>query len=158
MIVNTKDLKEDIPVIEQDTTMTDEQVGDAGIDGKVHCKAVITKVASRYYLSIDFSCLIKSQCARCTEEFSQEVKGSTRVLLQESGAGDDDDLNGEVIVFESTDTEVDLRESIYEEIMLEGSIMPLCREDCPGIAVETIEEEESIDPRWDALKKLKDKK
>jgi uncharacterized protein len=84
------------------------------------------------------------------ENYTQEKEAELRT----------DDL--EVSVFEGD--EIDLTELVREQILLNLPSQVLCREDCQGLCqkcganlnlIDCNCEEEKIDPRWSALKKLK---
>ena len=72
-------------------------------------------------------------CSRCGEDFDFTVKV--------------DDFTTSVAVDDKT-IEVDLTEELRESVLIELPNYPICREDCPGIAVES---GEGADARWNAL-------
>ena len=105
---------------------------------------------------------IEVMCDRCTDNFSQKVRGERSVVVKfgEEFLDDGDDL----IVLPPSENDLDLSGLIYESIVLS---VPSRRvhpeEECntdtlealEDIRVDEITEEESTtDPRWDALKKL----
>ncbi len=65
---------------------------------------------------------------------------------------------------------IDLGEAIRQQILVSIPMYPVCGDDCPGLfqyldklnedfpasPEETLEEETPVDPRWSALKKIKD--
>ena len=155
MIIKIKELTEDISLLEQEIILTPDQIENSKVCGAVVAKAVVSHLSDKIYLDISFSCNVERVCGRCTDEFLQEVCGKVSLFLQERGS--DDDFDGEIVFYEDIDAEVDLRESIYEQILLETPIVELCREDCKGLVDNNPADEvgESIDPRWEALRKLK---
>jgi uncharacterized protein len=158
MIISIKELTEDLSVLEQDVVFTSDQVDNSHVSGAVAVKANISHLSDKFYFDISFSCEIERVCGRCTKEYLQEVSGKLTLFLQEKGSDVEDDFDGEIVFYSYDDDEVDLREAVYEQILLETPIAELCQEDCKGLAQKQIvedEEEESIDPRWAALKKLK---
>ncbi|MCU0609227.1 MAG: DUF177 domain-containing protein [Chitinispirillaceae bacterium] len=75
-------------------------------------------------------------------------------------AADEDDA---VFYYSCRNPQVDLGSAIYDEIMISLPMKPLCKETCEGIqigaaGVSVTGSSEAIDPRWEALKKLKDGK
>jgi uncharacterized protein len=154
-------------VLAQEVTMTDSQTEEGRFAGKISCKAKVDRLSFQICATISYVCAVKAECSRCTESFDQEVKGSFTVVLQDEASRDSGALDeGDSIdrYFTEEDDEIDLRDILYDEIMTSVPIMPLCSQDCRGVAVEENqkpseergpEKQSSIDPRWEALKKLK---
>ena len=72
-------------------------------------------------------------CSRCGKDFDFTVKV--------------DDFTTSIAVDDKT-IEVDLTEELRESVLIELPNYPVCRADCPGIAVES---GEGADARWSAL-------
>jgi uncharacterized protein len=115
------------------------------------------------YVHLHFHGTCELECSRCLQRFAFPLKGDLRVTIKERpgkhGPAHDD---GEADFFyDSRHLEVDLRPSVYEEIMTALPLKPLCSEACSGIEFQDEKKdnasgtEEDIDPRWEALKKLK---
>jgi uncharacterized protein len=98
------------------------------------------------------------------------LKGETRLIVRErpgfNGVAVNDE--GADFYFDTRNDQVDLSPAIYDEIMTNLPLKPLCRTDCKGIPVEGVVFEyddevtnskkkvaDEIDPRWEALKRLK---
>ncbi len=97
-------------------------------------------------------------CARCLKKFDYEFKSTVELHLkaQKGGVRDVDFVDDDFAFIDKDMGIIDLEERIREEIILGLPRIPRCSEECPGI--EYGAEDESIDPRWKVLKKLKQHK
>lgn len=106
-------------------------------------------------------------CSRCLEK--HEIKLTTEIDLalkvtKADSIEDEAELEDNEIPVRGP--EIELSDIIFQEILLDIPMKPLCREDCPGIcpscgSVKESEQckcdsETQIDPRWTGLKKLRD--
>lgn len=165
MLVNTIKINDGHSVLEQNVTMTDQQISDGGVLCDVHCHADINRLLSEIYMTITYSTQITQECSRCLESFECSVEGKYSLVLKEKGALKSvDDIEDDYVDygFCELDVIVDIRQSLYDELMLNLPAKPLCRKTCKGISEYAIGDEESgkpgksdsIDPRWNKLKKL----
>jgi uncharacterized metal-binding protein YceD (DUF177 family) len=89
----------------------------------------------------------------------KEEEGKHGASLEDDGTDFFFDVNHEV---------VDISSAVYDEIMTALPLKPLCSQDCRGIefsgggvsfesvtSVDGGDNEKPVDPRWEALKKLK---
>jgi uncharacterized metal-binding protein YceD (DUF177 family) len=109
--------------------------------------------------------LIDLPCDRCNEPLELKIEGDRNIIVKfglEEMEEDD-----EIYVIPESAYEFDVSHILYEfiHLMLPGKRVhgedkngkPLCNPDILKM-LEDQQEEEKTDPRWDALKKLKDKK
>lgn len=158
MILELQKLSEGHSVVEQDVELDEEQTASSGVQGSVSCRAEIDRVYMQIHMHVQFSCEVRLSCARCITEFKKPIQGEYRLVLQNSASR----LPNEEIdfYFSDEDDQIDTRPALYDEIMTMIPLMPICNEMCRGVegaekgggANET---EEQIDPRWEALRKLK---
>jgi uncharacterized protein len=129
--------------------------------------AEIDRVGPSIFVNVSFDGSFNLECSRCLKSFPRLIQGEFRVILKEQtgkpGQAEDD---GADFYFDSRHELVDISSAFYDEIMIAIPLMPLCSEECKGIEVvrsEYInieysgktENKKVIDPRWDALKRLK---
>ncbi len=106
--------------------------------------------------------LVQLECDITSELFDSEIENEIKVLVKFGEEYDDSDED--VITIPSTDHAINVAQLIYEDVMLS---IPM-KKVCPDISAEDLEileqfsskeeeEEPQSDPRWEALKKLKDK-
>ncbi len=110
------------------------------------------------------------ECSRCLGRFSHPFAGEVDSYLQPGG--EDDDGEDRELTREDLDVGsfagggIDLRDLIAEQVHLAVPVKPLCREDCRGLCprcgIDLGKERcscspERQDPRWEALRKLKEK-
>ena len=107
---------------------------------------------------------LRQECRRCLEpvpgKFSEEV---TMVFVPSTSEGAEED--GDVRLFDDHVAELDLSDSVREEILLSIDLFVVCDPDCRGLCPQcgvnrNIEScsctTEESDPRWDALRALKE--
>jgi uncharacterized protein len=107
---------------------------------------------------------LRQECRRCLEpvagKFSEEV---TMVFVPSTSEGVEED--GDVRLFDDHVAELDLSDSVREEILLAIDLFVVCDPDCRGLCPQcgvnrNIEScsctTEESDPRWDALRALKE--
>ncbi|HCR03829.1 MAG TPA: hypothetical protein DIU18_01430 [Gemmatimonadetes bacterium] len=108
-------------------------------------------------------CSLASECRCCLDPMTVTLREEVTLIFAPQdtldGTGD-----GEIRVLPSDTREVDLAESIREEVILAAPTYVLCRPNCRGLCVrcgadlnETTCEcaVEEPDPRWDVLRALK---
>ncbi|HEX2957532.1 MAG TPA: YceD family protein, partial [Chitinispirillaceae bacterium] len=133
---------------------------------KVDCRLEIDRTGPTIFLHVWFKGEFNIQCARCLETFPFTIKGDFRAVLKEvagkSGRSQDEDVAD--FFFNDRNDTVDLSPLLYEEILTAIPLKPLCNSECKGIVVdkskvsfesESKERTHEIDPRWEALRKLK---
>lgn len=163
MLINIRELPKGHTVVEQDVSMTEEQVSDVGFCGSVFCHAEIDRVQFQIYAHVSYTCKVNQECSRCLTAFEYPMKGTFGIILQDRnalGKIEDDDADSFDYYFSERDAEIDIRQALYEEVMLNLPIKPLCKTDCQGVTDYKEKDsdkgsEEVIDPRWEALKKIK---
>jgi uncharacterized protein len=140
--------------------------------GKVSCNAAIDRTDPLLAIHLKFHCIYELRCSRCLEPFCFPVDGDVRIVIQEQqgryGVVFEKEEGEESVdyIYDSRNLTLDLTPSIYEEIMVAFPLKPLCSETCKGIDNYTdtaisrqssIKDAIEVDPRWEGLKKLKDK-
>jgi uncharacterized protein len=161
-MVHIREIPEGHSVIEQQVTMTDEQIQEGKLCGDVKCRAEVERLQYQIFLRITYTCRVNQECSRCLTSFEYPLKGEATVILQAKNAPESLGSDEVDYFFSDRDTTVDIRQSLYDEVMINIPIKPLCREECAGVTdyidKDAIKGKDEIDPRWEALKKLKEKK
>ncbi len=128
------------------------------VEGKIPCEATIDRSGGMLYVQLHFSGTFKLECSRCLEPFDFPMEGVLRLVLKERAGKFESVLDDETadFFFDARHCELDLGPAIYEEIMTAFPMKPLCNESCKGIDPGgASRKEEPVDPRWEALKKLR---
>jgi uncharacterized protein len=145
------------------------------IDFRIHPASVavtIHKILETVTLDISVETALDLDCGRCLEPFTLPVQsgfGYTLIPAREEEEEDQEtDLADEDISFGYyQDDRIDLDSLVYEQIMLQIPIKPLCAEDCRGLcgqcgaSLNTASCEcrpGAVDSRLEALKKFTIKK
>lgn len=109
--------------------------------------------------------LLAQECRRCLRPVPGKLDEDLTIVFISSETLEQED-EGDVRVFEATGGELDLSEAVREEVILaiDPYVVcdPECRGLCPRCGANLNEEEcgctdEELDPRWEALRALKDK-
>jgi uncharacterized protein len=158
MIIDVRTIPAGHSVLSQDTGLDALKDELPKLLEKVSCNADIERNGTVFYVHLGFKGVLEQECSRCCNPFPFPFDGDVRLVIKEradkSGKASDDD--GGELYYNSRHCEVDLGPVIYEEIQTGLPLKPLCKEECKGIQIAGNEEERTgIDPRWEALAKLK---
>jgi uncharacterized protein len=136
----------------------------------LQCSAEIDRINSQLFIQVFYKGVVEPECSRCCKRFELQVQGDFRIVCEQKKPGPraeteftEDDID---IFFDDATDEIDITPLIYQEIMLEMPLKPLCSEDCSGGVIELVQDniaeskptEKETDPRWEALKKFSSKK
>ena len=109
----------------------------------------------------------KQSCRRCLEPLERTFdKDFTMVFVDEEEFDGDVEEDGSTRLIASADKVLDLSRAVREEVFLATEpyvvCSPKCKGLCPGCGTNLNEgpctcEGDELDPRWDALRKLKEK-
>jgi uncharacterized protein len=134
------------------------------VDGVV-ANLAIQKSAEEFYCQGRVKARVALECARCLGEFETELDGPTDfVVCSEPAAADYTGGDSEEYVcFIGNEPKADIVEPVRQALVLALPMKPLCDEACRGLCpgcgvnlnLKTCEcKNETIDPRWEALKNL----
>lgn len=118
--------------------------------------------SGRFYFSGRLAGTAPATCRRCLTDILVPVEEEVQLLFAESGT--DEAEEDDVLSLPAGARVVDLRAAVREEWLLAMPGFPLCREDCLGLCVTCGADRNtgactcapSIDPRWDALRSVRD--
>jgi uncharacterized protein len=133
-------------------------------DGKLSAKVNMVKETTQLSFSITINGFIEVQCDRCLDFFPLEIHFKGNLYTKFSGKAEEYD--GDVIVLDPEEGEIDLRQYIFESI---GLCIPYRKIHPPGSNNEPACSQEMLDkleehivsgnnknnPMWDTLKDLK---
>lgn len=137
-------------------------------EGYAEIQAIITKFQKRIEVLFTYSGFLMLECDRCLEPFKYVINGTKKVIYSYEVLSSTKSEN-EVIYLTPTETKIDLSQDIYDFISLEMPVKKIAEvsvHTCPEEINNLIQLEEelidssdpenlSTDPRWEALKKLK---
>jgi uncharacterized protein len=118
----------------------------------------LDRQGERIYVQIGVEGVARLQCDRTLVDYDQELTGTHSLLFVPSVDAEDLGVDGEdVRVLEQGETHIDITEAVRDTLMLAVPI----RRIAPG--ADDLElpssfgvDEDAIDPRWEALKKLRE--
>lgn len=138
-------------------------------DGTLKAEVELDKQETMLILAFHITGTIKLNCDKCLSDFDQPIELNERQIVKfaEEAEGEDEDL--EIMILPRKETAIDVSELIYEFITVAVPFINKCEQagkNCDEQMLETLnklaagnnneaQEEQSSDPRWEALKKLK---
>ncbi len=145
--------------IESDTI---EELKDAQVVGPVRVSGYADVGSRETIAHLQVACRTREICGRSLEEFEAELDFPFTILIRRQGSiktpqwEDDGEETYQVVVPEDL-RELDVTEVLRQAIELERPLSPIKPGvDLPeGVLPEEAPQEEPIDPRWEALRKLK---
>lgn len=166
MVINIKRVPEGRSVLSQYVTIEGEQGTWLVCNDDLNCRAEIDRIQTQITVHIFYQGAVMLDCSRCCAPFNHAISGDFHVLLKNRSADKkrkspfEDDID---FYFDEFTEDVDIRSAIFDEIITNLPLKPICSEDCPGIraplaATKTAGQDfrgEHVDPRWEVLKKLK---
>lgn len=130
--------------------------------GKGTCDVILTKTDSMITLNLAISGSIELECDRSLELFDFPISINKEIIYK---YGDEEkELSDDVFVILKGEQEINIASFLYESISLEvpmKKLHPKFQNDPESDEMIYVSEadresqEESVDPRWEALKKLK---
>jgi uncharacterized metal-binding protein YceD (DUF177 family) len=132
-------------------------------EGSLIANIDMDKRSTHVDLIIRISGSVRINCDRCLEPFSQPIGSENRLLVKFGKRLED--IDPDIISVPADEHELDLQQQIYEFIMLALPIKRVHPADkkgkstCDPVMLKKleeliVEEEKTIDPRWDELRKL----
>ena len=173
--------KIDLKALTEDQTslayeLTDDYfsaLSDAEIKGgSLHVSGSIRKAVGFFELLLDISGTVRIPCDRCLDDMDQPIETQLRLVAKlvtadEVGQGSGNSTEDELVKVDENDGVLDLAWPIYETIALAVPIQHVHQPgDCNDAMMRVLTEhsaarssdadaEKEIDPRWEALKKLR---
>ena len=129
--------------------------------GKGTCNIVLTKTDAMITLNMNIEGFIELECDRSLELFDFPVLVEKEIIYK---YGDEEkELSEDVLVILKGEQEINIAAFLYESIILEVPMKKLHpkfqneseNDEMIYVSDSDRSQEESIDPRWEALKKLK---
>ncbi len=130
-------------------------------DGQLKLSVILEKESNLMVFLFHFDGQVMLQCDRCLEDYSQPLAGDFRLIVK--FAAKDEEISDEMITIPFEENRIDLKQYIYEYINLMLPIKRVHPDDengnstCKPEMLARLDKhtEHTIDPRWEALKKLK---
>ena len=143
---------------------------DFRLNGPVELTGDIQKDSKKVRLTGRLRATLECDCGRCLEPFDVPVDTTFDLLFLpaslNTGTGEQEVADDDLGVSYYADDAIDLRQVIREQFYLALPMKPLCREDCQGLCpvcgINRNREACScdtawVDPRFEALRKLKER-
>ncbi len=135
---------------------------------KVALSLGIQKSGEEYFCQGVIDATVRLECARCLGEFEFELRNKTDFIICSEGVYAERSKQGidceDYVFFQGPELQADLTDTVRQAIILSVGMKPLCSENCQGLCPRcgsNLNEQtctcavESIDPRWENLKKLR---
>jgi len=164
--IDLKALTEDVTPLEYELDdQFFQQLEDAQLQqGSLHVSGSIRKAVGFYELQLHSAGTVRVTCDRCLDPMDQPIEADLRLVVKLGSEQTDDD---DVVVVDEAQGVLDTAWLIYESIALAVPIQHVHQlGGCNDAMMRMLEEhsaarssdadaQQAIDPRWDALRKLK---
>ncbi|SOD17840.1 YceD family protein [Pedobacter xixiisoli] len=137
-------------------------------DGTLKAQVELDRQETMLILGFHIEGAIQLNCDTCLSDFKQPIELKERQIVKFAEAIEEDEIEDlEIIVLPRKETAIDVSELIYEFITVAVPFINKCEQagkTCDEQMLNTLDklavgheeqEEQSDDPRWEALKKLK---
>jgi len=169
MKIDLRDLQDGENILEFDESPEDlhiQQDEDIHIDGTIQTRLTIYKIGDSITAKGETACTITPECAKCLDTITFPIQVSYTFVFQKGQPEYQDEEDDETLIWLNDEPdEIDLGNEVKDYILLELPMIPTCaalptgpcqKYDQDPIDVLGAQKEERIDPRWDALRALKD--
>jgi uncharacterized protein len=106
-------------------------------EGPVHAEARIERAGRSFLVRGTFKAVLRLQCSRCLDEFSYPLSTGFEVTLfplKGTELPDEVELTEEEMESDFFEEgEILLTEMVWEQVLLEAPVQPLCKETCKGL-------------------------
>ncbi|MBD3422327.1 MAG: hypothetical protein GF398_19615 [Chitinivibrionales bacterium] len=131
----------------------------------VACRARIDRIQQQIHIRLTYQAEIEFECSRCLNFFSHCISDSFYLIVkqrQSLASQEENDDDFVELYYEADAEEIDISDAVRDEIITSLPMKPLCDESCAGIdstrfAQKNRNSGEDVDPRWDALWKLRNR-
>jgi uncharacterized protein len=136
---------------------------------RVTADLLVQKTGEEFYCRGKVEAVVDLECARCLCPFEAQLENDVDFFVSPKGLHEDEEGTIEddedYAWLEGNSLQADITDIVRQAIILAIDLKPLCEEQCEGLCPEcgcNLNEEdcdcetERIDPRWEALKKLKE--
>ena len=133
-------------------------------DGLVHVGLDMEKQDRMMIFDFDFTGYMEVECDRCLDIFKQDLEGHRRLIVNFGEAFEEQ--SDDIIIIPEGEYAFDVSTYIYEHINLLLPMQRIHPDDEKGNStcnpemlqrLSSLDIEQEVDPRWDVLKKLKEK-
>jgi uncharacterized metal-binding protein YceD (DUF177 family) len=119
---------------------------------KIPLSVITQRELSKISCFVKYETEVACECSRCLEEFQYEIKNEVRFfIVHENELHGDEEFD--FYFYKNGNEKINFAQTIYDDIMTQIPMKPLCKENCKGIELRRYEEK-SGNEQWDALKKL----
>ncbi len=168
MIVALNELEDGTASLDWEETPDELHIQDEDLQfvGPIKTRIEFVKLGESISASGETRADLRLECVRCLEPVSFSLACDFRFVFQKSRPEAMKDDEDETLIFlDESGDKVDLGEEIKDYILLEMPLNPLCKSSCEGLCPTCGENLNltqcnctsiRIDPRWEALRALKE--
>ena len=166
MKIRLNSLKEGKQTIKEILSAQDLHIQDESLSQPIEAILSIDKGSSEIKIDGTVNTTGNFFCDRCLINFKKEIESALHLILSQINIEDDAKAEN-FIHINSNDAVVDISDQMRDTLLLNLPMKQICSDRCKGLCpqcgVNLNHEEckcshEKIDPRWEALKKLKTNK
>lgn len=167
MKIDFRELLDGENIFEFDETPEDLHIqdGDLPIEGTIQSRLSIYKIGESITAKGETTCQVKPECARCLDPIVLSIQVTYTFVFQKGTPQYQDEKDDETLIYINEEpAEIDLGSEVKDYILLDLPMIPTCATlpngPCDKYEKDPIDileapKEERLDPRWDALRTLK---
>ncbi len=163
MIIEVKKIPEGKSSYKENLSLSKDLSEAGGVEKSIPAELFLSRCGAEIRVVVEYQAEVTQECGRCLNNFSSSVKGKVSFLVQPHDSEELEDDDFDVYCYLSENDLIEYSQTLYDNIMLELPSTPLCDIGCEGIKVSSDiatviveeEDEQESDPRWAALKKLR---
>jgi len=169
MKIDLRDLQEGENEFAFEETPEDLHINDEDINlvGPIKTHLTVLKFGDALMARGETECMVRPACARCLELIDLPLRASYTFVFQKGRPQRPEDEDDETLIWLSEEPgEIDLGDQVKDYILLELPMIPTCaaspsgpceRYDKDPNELLGREQKQEMDPRWEALRALKDR-
>lgn len=139
-------------------------------NGKAEAKVIFEKSIIPYILDFEISGTVQTECDRCVSTINIPFSSTNRVYVKfDTHADEIEDEDLEILYLHPDDAQIDIETYLYDFTLLSIPYSKVCKDagqKCDTEVIKHLEkslqeqekQENTPDPRWEGLNKLKDLK
>ena len=159
MILSLQEIPDGRSEITRTASFDPEQAADTGITTPVACTATIDRMGPVLVLRVAYTGSAAYECSRCLSSYTAQIEGNFDTTAAGERVADDDTE----FRFRDSEIQLNITPALYDDVILNQPIMPLCPGGCTTEALadndsqktDAASQESLVDPRWQALAKLR---
>ncbi len=164
MIIKIRGLEEGEHTFNFEESPSEYELEKARFSEQLVSEVRLDVLGKNYYLKVTTGTVYKVECDRCLEEMAIDMSIDTSLVYTEDNTLDPEHQEDDLRILPANEDTADLTDIVRQNLLVNLPMKNICMEECKGLCsqcganlniVECKCIDDKIDPRWEALKKLK---